>query len=133
MSPQAHSARTSGAVLQVPGPTNRQPRRWFPEGWATRLGFRLSDWPETLEDSSGDSSKDEAANVRHVRDATGLYICHGADLTEELNEKPESNQERCRYNRNAGEPAKNKQSAYLITRISDQKGTHHTRNRAASA
>jgi hypothetical protein len=38
--------------------------------------------------------KDEAAHVRHIRDATRLHIGHGAEPTDELHEKPESDEER---------------------------------------
>jgi hypothetical protein len=44
--------------------------------------------------------------MSHISDASRLHICYGADLTEELNEKPESDQERRRNNSNTGEPAK---------------------------
>jgi len=65
-----------------------------------------------------------------VSDATAPYICHGADLTEELYDEPESDQERSGDKGNADEPAKEEQRAYLIARVGDQKGAHYTRNRA---
>ena len=39
-------------------------------------------------------AKDKAANMGRISDATRFYIGHVADLTEELNEKPEPDQER---------------------------------------
>src|SRR5437660_10208256 len=97
------------------------------------LGFQFGRALRTFEEARGNCAKDEAAKMGHIRDAAGLYICHGPDLAEKLNEKPKSDQE-CRGNySDAGEEAKQKQRPYSIARVGDQKSAHNTRNRAARA
>ena len=86
------------------------------------LAVPFADGLEALKRSRGHRPKDETADVGHIRDATRLCICHGAELTEKLDEKPEANQERRGDNSDAGEPAKQNQRTYLITRVGDQKG-----------
>jgi hypothetical protein len=53
----------------------------------------LGDTLESLKDSRGGRTKDEAANVSHICDAARLRRCDSADLAEELNEKPEADQD----------------------------------------
>ena len=124
-------------IIVLPDISHRSPTPTaarFDYCWVKGLILLFVDAPETLKESSGNRSKDEAANVSRISDAaTRLYICHGADLTEELNQKPESDQERRGNKSNAGPPAEQKQRAYPIMRVGDQKGAHHTRNRATGA
>jgi len=78
-------------------------------------GFLSGDALETLKDSRGSRPKNEAPNVSHISDATGIDIGHGADLTKKLNEKPEPDQKHRGNKGNTGEPAKQKYCLYLIT------------------
>src|SRR5713226_4029292 len=87
----------------------------IPSGWAEpgsdangraiSLHVPVSEGLAMLEDSRGDCPEDEATHMRHIRDPTGLHIGHGADLTEQLNEKPHADQQRGGHYGDAGEPA----------------------------
>src|ERR1700730_14720512 len=77
------------------------------------------DAPRVLEESRGDRSEDEAANMSHVGNSSPrLRRCHRADLAEELYQKPDSDQHDRRDHRNVDEPAKYKECANLVSWVS---------------
>jgi len=81
-------------------------RRKF-EGPSTRRESIFSDTLRTLKQSRGNRSKEKAADVSHISDASALHIRHGADLTEQLSDDPESDLEGRRDKSDSDEPAKN--------------------------
>src|SRR5271166_4667237 len=104
-----------------------------PSVFGDMLGFPTGNALQPFKDWRGNHSKDETADVRQISDATALHIRHAADLTEKLNDKPGSNQDRSGNNSNAGVKAKQNQRAYLIMRVGYQKRAHDARDRTAGA
>ena len=71
-----------------------------------RLRFPFGGTLKTLKEPGRNRPEDEAADMSRISDTPRLYVCHGADLTENLNEKPESNQQPGGNERYADEYAK---------------------------
>src|SRR5213593_2944684 len=93
------------------------------------LRFQFRGARGILKQPGANRTEDEAAKMSHIGDSATLYVGHGADLTEELNEKPDSYQQCSRNERYAGEYAEEKQGTYSITRVGNQKSAHYACNR----
>jgi len=97
-----------------------------------RLRFPFGGTLKTLKEPGRNRPEDEAADMSRISDTPRLYVCHGADLTENLNEKPESNQQPGGNERYADEYAKKKQRTYSIARVRNYKSAHNAGNRTTS-
>jgi hypothetical protein len=85
-----------------------------------------------FEETCGDSSEEEPANMSHVSHSSCLYCCYRASI-EELCEKPQTDQER-RGNKSDAHKYKNEQKcANPIMRVGNQKRAHNGGNRTARA
>src|SRR5215468_1312033 len=86
-----------------------------------------------LEKARGERAKDESSDVGGIGDAAGLDVRYGANLAEELDDKPQSNQQRGGNHGCADEDEYHEQNAYPISGVRNQKSAHHTGDGATRA
>src|SRR5262249_50400256 len=86
-----------------------------------------------LEKARRDQAKEESSDVGGIGDTAGLDVRYGTNLAEELEDKPDSDQQRGGNHGCADKDEYHEQNEYAISGVRNQKRAHHAGDGAARA